>query len=290
MNKTKSQECKSAVRFFAVCMSILLVCSVLIWGFQSDWGSVKIKRIYLTGQDGSTISSLIYVPENATDETPAPVAVIYHGRSNHAHSNDTWSMELARRGYVVLSPDLQGGGESDPNVDRASQAITVAEYANSLSYVVKDSVNLVGYSAGTETVLRTYEAMPEKINSICEVFGPFMVQMGGGIENVDTNICIIKSTADQYDYFFIGDPAACLTATGEMAGLGTIEAGCDYDRNGNIFRYAEIGGSLHQTGNISGPTIKEIISFEGTVNQDPVVREVDDLKWFPQQIFSGIAS
>ena len=107
-----------AVSFFAACMAILLVCSTLIWGFQTSWGSVKIKRLNLTSQDGTTVSSLIYIPKNATDETPAPVAVIYHGRSNHAHSNDTWSMELARRGYVVLSPDLQGGGESDPSVGK----------------------------------------------------------------------------------------------------------------------------------------------------------------------------
>lgn len=287
MNKAK--ERKQAVRFFAVCMIILLVCSILIWGFQTAWGDVSIKRIYLTGKDGTTISSLIYVPENATDETPAPVAVIFHGRSNHAHSNDTWSMELARRGFVVLSPDLQGGGESDPTVDRAMQAITVTEYANTLSYVQKDKINLIGYSAGTETVLRTYEALPESINSICEVFGPFMVQMGGGIENVDTNICIIKSTADQYDYFFIGDPAACLATSGEMAGLGTIEAGKDYDRNGHVFRYAEIGGSLHQTGNISGATIEEIVSYETAINEVPNPRDITDLAWFPQQIFSGIA-
>ena len=136
-----------AVSFFAACMAILLVCSTLIWGFQTSWGSVKIKRLNLTSQDGTTVSSLIYIPKNATDETPAPVAVIYHGRSNHAHSNDTWSMELARRGYVVLSPDLQGGGESDPSVDRSIQAKTVAEYANSLSYVEKDAINLIGYSA-----------------------------------------------------------------------------------------------------------------------------------------------
>ena len=135
-----------AVSFFAACMAILLVCSTLIWGFQTSWGSVKIKRLNLTSQDGTTVSSLIYIPKNATDETPAPVAVIYHGRSNHAHSNDTWSMELARRGYVVLSPDLQGGGESDPSVDRSIQAKTVAEYANSLSYVEKDAINPVSYT------------------------------------------------------------------------------------------------------------------------------------------------
>ena len=83
---------KGAVRFFAGCMAILIVCSVFIWGFQTSWGDVKISRLYLAGTDGTSVSTLIYVPKNATDETPAPVAVIFHGRSNHAHSNDTWSM------------------------------------------------------------------------------------------------------------------------------------------------------------------------------------------------------
>lgn len=43
-----------AVSFFAACMAILLVCSTLIWGFQTSWGSVKIKRLNLTSQDGTT--------------------------------------------------------------------------------------------------------------------------------------------------------------------------------------------------------------------------------------------
>ena len=206
MYKEKSinkRENKSAVRFFAVCMIILMVCSVVIWGLQSNWGNVKIKRIYLTGQDGTTISSLVYVPKNATDETPAPAAVILHGRSNQGHSNDTWSMELARRGYVVFSPDLSGGGESDVN-DRAAQAVTVAEYANSQSYIIKDALNLVGYSFGTQTCLDVYGAIPESVNSITEVFGPYRLKNAGGIDNINTNIGLLKASADQYDYWFIG--------------------------------------------------------------------------------------
>lgn len=280
---------KGAVRFFAGCMAILLVCSIFIWGFQADWGKVKIERIYLEGQDGTTISSLIYIPENATDETPAPVAVIMHGRSNHAHSNDTWSMELARRGYVVLSPDLQGGGESDPDVDRASQAITVAQYANSLSFVEQDALNLIGYSAGTGTVLATYAAMPDSVNSICEVFGPFMMQLAGGIDNVNTNYCMIKSTADQYDGHFIGDVEACRKYMAEISGITDLQPDTDYEWRGNIFRYAVISGTLHQTGNISGETIKAIVSYEGTVNTNPIDRADDDLAWLQQQLFSAVA-
>ena len=121
----KEREKQKAVRFFLGTMAILIACTILIWGFQTSWGKVHIERIYINSQDGTSVSSLIYIPENATDKTPAPAAVIYHGRSNHAHSNDTWSMELARRGFVVLSPDLQGGGESNPDVDRSIQAITM---------------------------------------------------------------------------------------------------------------------------------------------------------------------
>ena len=158
----KLSEKGRAVRFFLCTMLVLIFCSVIIWGFQSDWGKVKIKRINIDGPNGTQISSLVYIPQNATADTPAPVAVIYHGRSNHAHSNDTWSMELARRGYVVLSPDLQGGGESDVTVDRNIQSVYVAQYANNLDYVIKDKINLIGYSAGTQTVLKTYAAMEDK--------------------------------------------------------------------------------------------------------------------------------
>ncbi|MBR0374125.1 MAG: alpha/beta fold hydrolase [Mogibacterium sp.] len=285
----KATEKKKAVRFFAVTMAILLICSIMIWGFQTAWGKVKVERIYINSQDGSTVSCLIYIPENATDETPAPVALIFHGRSNHAHSNDTWSMELARRGFVVLSPDLQGGGESSPDVDRSVQAITTAEYANSLSFVQKDSLNLVGYSAGTQTVLQTYHAMPDKVNSVCEVFGPFMMMLSGGFEDVDTNFGLIKSTADQYDYFFIGDPDACLEAMKGMSGIENLEINKDFDRNGKLFRYAQIDGTLHQTGNISGATIEEIVKFEHQVVKMPVELADNDFAWKGQQIFSGIA-
>lgn len=282
-------EKKKAVRFFCLTLVVLLVCSVFIWGFQTNWGNVNIDRIYINGPDGTQISSLIYIPENATDETPAPVVVIYHGRSNHAHSNDTWSMELARRGYVVLSPDLQGGGESDVTIDRNVQSIYVAEYANNLSFVQKDQLNLIGYSAGTATVIATYHAMPETVHSICNVFGPFMVQLHGGLEGVNTNYCLIKSTADQYDGDFIGDPQDCLEFMREQTGVADLEPGVDVTnwRGEYLLRYSQIDGTLHQTGNISGTTINAILDYESAVNEEPVAME--GTVWVWQQIFSGIA-
>ncbi|MBR5337840.1 MAG: alpha/beta fold hydrolase [Lachnospiraceae bacterium] len=280
-----------AVRFFLCSMLVLVFCSVMIWGFQSDWGKITIKRIYIDGPNGTQISSLAYVPKTATKDNPAPLAVIFHGRSNHAHSNDTWSMELARRGYVVLSPDLQGGGESDVSIDRNIQSIYVTEYANNLDYIVKDDINLIGYSAGTATVLATYNAMPEKVGSVCEVFGPFMMKISGGFSKVDADFCLIKSTADQYDGDFLGNPDDCLAYMKETSGISDLEVNKDYkDWKGKyFFRYAQIDGTLHQTGNISDTTIVSILDYEHAVNKEPVSLEPTNTVWGWQQLFSGIA-
>jgi len=282
---------KQAVRFFLCSLLVLLFCTIMIWGFQSDWGNVQIKRIYIDGPDGTQISSLVYRPGGATAENPAPLAVIFHGRSNHAHSNDTWSLELARRGYVVLSPDLQGGGESDVTIDRNVQSIYVTEYANNLDYIIKDDINLIGYSAGTATVLETYFAMPEKVGSICEVFGPFMQKISRGFADVETDFCLIKSTADQYDGDFLGDPQACLDFMREMSGMEDLEVNQDVtDWKGEyFFRYAQIDGTLHQTGNISNNTIVSILDYEHTINEEPNPLEPTNTIWIWQQLFSGIA-
>lgn len=286
--KTSSKK-KAAVRFFCISLAVVLICSVMIWGFQSNWGSVNIERLTLTDDDGKAMSTLIYVPENATAETPAPVVLIFHGRSNQGHSNDTWCMELARRGYVVLSPDLGGGGES-VGVDRARQAILCTEYANSLPYVIQDQVNLAGYSFGTQTCLDVYNAMPDVINSITEVFGPYRLKNAGGVDNIDTNIGLLKASCDQYDYWFIGGPDECADVVTDMFHLDeTVIPGKDYDWNGHLFRYMICDNTMHQTGNISGSTLNNLLSYITSVTDAPIQRELDDQVWIPQQIFSGIA-
>ena len=283
-------DSKKAIRFTASCFAILVVCSIMIWGFQSDWGKVSIKRLTLAGPNGSSISTLMYVPKSATDKEQAPCVLIFHGRSNHAHANDTWSMELARRGYVVLSPDLQGGGESSPTVNRAEQAVQLTEYANTLSFVQKDSINLVGYSFGTDTCLRVYESVPDKINSIVEVFGPYRLKNYGGVDNINTNLGLLKASCDQYDYYFIGGEEACADVVTDLFDLNeTVIPGKDYTWKGNLFRYMICNHTLHQTGNISGTTLDNLISYITSVSKAPINLGLNNQTWVYQQIFSGIA-
>lgn len=279
-------EKKKAVRFFAICMAILLISSIMIWGFQTAWGDVKIDRVTITGDNGSIISSLVYLPGNASNENPAPVVMMFHGRSNQGHSNDTWSMELARRGYVVFSPDLSGGGESDVN-DRQAQAIALTKYVATLSYIQPENIICVGYSAGCGTCSKVAAALPENVSTVVACLGP---NLTAPVEGHDFNFGVIKAVADQYNWEFIGDVQACADAITQRFNLPEpVVPGKDYDINGTTFRYMVATGTLHQTGNISGDTLNNLIDYVTSVVPAPTPRALNDQTWVPQQLFSGIA-
>ena len=286
---------KSTTLFFCISLAVVLLSGILIWGFQTGWGDVSIRRLQLTGDGGTKISSLIYIPKNATAETPAPAVVIYHGRSNQAHSNDTWCMELARRGYVVLSPDLSGGGESDIVPVRDPQAIAVTKYAKTLDIVDPEQINICGYSLGCFTDAAVYQAMGDDINSILFVFGPFMVDKAlidaDPANSIKCDVGIIKAVADQYDYNFIGGPDECIAKMTEIFGFDSpLVPGEVRDFNGSKFQYQQITGALHQTGNISSETITAIINFEEMASPAPIQRATTDQAWGGQQFFSAVAA
>ena len=288
MEKTanKANSKKQAVRFFCVTMAILLVSSIFIWGFQSGWGAVKIKRITITGDNGSMISSLAYIPKSVSNEAPVPAVMMFHGRSNQGHSNDTWSMELARRGYVVFSPDLSGGGESDVN-DRQAQAIALTKYAATLGYIQPENIICVGYSAGCGTCTAVAAALPGNVSTIVTCLGPNLTMP---VEGHDFNFGVIKAVADQYNWEFIGDVQACADAITERFALPEpVVPGKDYDINGTTFRYMVANGTLHQTGNISGETLDHLIDYVTSVVPAPNPLPLSDQAWVPQQLFSGVA-
>ena len=288
MEKTanKAAAKKQAVRFFCVTMAILLVSSIFIWGFQSGWGAVKIKRITITGDNGSMISSLAYIPKSVSNEAPVPAVMMFHGRSNQGHSNDTWSMELARRGYVVFSPDLSGGGESDVN-DRQAQAVALTKYAATLGYIQPDNIICVGYSAGCGTCTAVAAALPGNVSTIVTCLGPNLTMP---VEGHDFNFGVIKAVADQYNWEFIGDVQACADAVTERFALPEpVVPGKDYDINGTTFRYMVANGTLHQTGNISGETLDHLIDYVTSVVPAPNPLPLSDQAWVPQQLFSGVA-
>ena len=95
------------------------------------------------------MSSLRYIPKNATAEIPAPGIAAIHGYINSHETQDGFAIEFARRGYMVLAPDQTGHGCSDPPAMASGFGS-----ADSLHYILtpdivdKDNIGLKGHSMG----------------------------------------------------------------------------------------------------------------------------------------------
>ena len=77
---------RKSIPFLAGTLLVLFVLTVLLWGISSGWGDVSIKRTYLLADNGDKVSVITYVPSCATNDTPAPVVLNFHGRANSAHT------------------------------------------------------------------------------------------------------------------------------------------------------------------------------------------------------------
>ena len=69
---------------------------------QNDFGKIKVKEISFQ-TDAGTYTGYLFIPENATKDTPAPAIVTSHGYLNNREMQDINYVELARRGFVVCS-------------------------------------------------------------------------------------------------------------------------------------------------------------------------------------------
>lgn len=96
--------------------------SVLAGQADRGFGSIEVSTVsFMTEQDVPMVAK-IYRPKNVTAENPAPGILALHGYQSDKEATTTFgTIELARRGYVVLSIDQFGQGYStqhpvDPQV------------------------------------------------------------------------------------------------------------------------------------------------------------------------------
>jgi hypothetical protein len=93
----------------------------------------------------------------ATENDPLPVIVYIDGYQNNRETSDTFAIELARRGFVVLSIDAMGRGNSgipgkpaEPGFDSTYGPRASLDYLRALPYVDPARSGLMGHSLGAE--------------------------------------------------------------------------------------------------------------------------------------------
>lgn len=109
---------------------------------------------------GSVTSGILFKPKAATKENPRPAVVLTHGYLNNRELQLPFAIELARRGFVVLTVDREGHGNYN-NVDNAGALMATkglyesAKYVYNLDYVDKTRVGISGHSMGGFTTAMT---------------------------------------------------------------------------------------------------------------------------------------
>jgi pimeloyl-ACP methyl ester carboxylesterase len=143
-------------RWYRTLRLVLLMAIVLIVGggiiantSQTAGGKIRIVRVNYPTETGLTESGLLYIPPNATATTPACGVVTIEGYINTYDTMDGFSIEMARRGCVVLDADQTGQGTSEgPSFADEFGGPPSLAYLNSLPIVKKGDVGLIGHSMG----------------------------------------------------------------------------------------------------------------------------------------------
>lgn len=146
MDKTK----KRAKIWLCIGLALMLISGIVVSLIQTGSGSIEMKELKFETDRGYAMSAYLFIPENATEETPAPAIVTSHGYLNNKEMQDANYVELARRGFVVLAIDQPAHGNSD-NLYGANNANGVYQGALLLSrlpYVDVNRIGVTGHSMG----------------------------------------------------------------------------------------------------------------------------------------------
>lgn len=114
-------------------------------GAQSNFGTITVTEADFQAADGSLIHSTLQRPVYATDTNPLPGVVVIHGSLQNKEWLMAFGIELARRGFVVLTIDANGHGNSKPGSGSGTAAL---DYIAALDFVDNTQIGLIGHSMG----------------------------------------------------------------------------------------------------------------------------------------------
>jgi len=197
-----SQSLKKSIKYLIICLGVIVIAASLARLIETDFGKVKVSNVSISDPDGVTIVARLYKPVAATMAKKAPAVINTHGYQNDKLVNDSFAIELSRRGYVVLSPDVIGHGDSgsgvsvggvlgDPKYTGGVQS--VYEFARNLPYVDAANIGAMGHSMGAIITERLGANNPDvkAINIQCGLPGNTKLR----------NVLLTQARYDEFSFF-----------------------------------------------------------------------------------------
>jgi len=270
---------------------LILAGGVLAYLTQTSDG-IQIKDVRFAGAKGNTMSALLYIPPNATAQTKAPGILAVHGYINSREMQDGFSIEFARRGYVVLALDQTGHGYSDaPAFANGFGGPDGLAYLRSLDIVDKNNIGLEGHSMGGWTVLAAASAMPNDYKSMVlegsSTGAPFAAE---GNATWPRNVALVFAQYEEFSTLMWGvERARDVTQSPKLWALfGTqaaVEPGKAYgDAAQGTARVLYTPAMTHPAEHISPQAIGYSLDWFAKTLQGGTPRPSDDQIWFRKEI------
>ena len=281
----------------AIAGLVLILAGGLLAYLTQTSGGIQVKDIRFTGAKGNTMSALLYIPPNATAQTPAPGILAVHGYINSRETQDGFAIEFARRGYVVLDLDQTGHGYSDgPAFANGFGGPDGLAHLRSLDIVDKNNIGLEGHSMGGWTVLAAATAMPNDYKSMVlegsSTGKPFAAE---GTPNWPRNVALVFAQYEEFSTLMWGvDLARDVTQSPKLWALfgtkGAVEPGKVYgDIAQGTARVLYTPAITHPAEHISHEAIGYSLDWFAKTLQGGTPRPADDQIWFRKEIGTLVA-
>jgi len=152
-----------SLRLLTASVAVTVLSCLLASWIQSSGGRVRVYDIKIPTQNGQWIVADLFKPAGATAHAPAPLVVVVPGFQRSKEALAGISIELSRRGVVVIAIDPYAQGSSSASA--SSQSATTEGYGmfavvdfaantESLNYVDKARIGVTGHSAGGNAAMR----------------------------------------------------------------------------------------------------------------------------------------
>jgi pimeloyl-ACP methyl ester carboxylesterase len=281
----------------AIAGLVLIVAGGLLAHLTQTSGGIRIEDVRFKGANGNTMSALLYIPPNATAQTPAPGILAVHGYINSRETQDGFAIEFARRGYVVLALDQTGHGYSDPPAfANGFGGPDGLAHLRSLDIVDKANIGLEGHSMGGWTILAAAAAMPNDYKSIVlegsSTGKPFAAE---GTASWPRNLALVYAKYEEFPMLMWGvergqDVAQSQKLWALFGTQGPVEPGKVYgDIAQGTARVLYTPDMTHPAEHISHEAIGYSLDWFGKTLQGGTPRPASDQIWFRKEIGTLIA-
>jgi len=163
--------------FLIVMVVVIAFSAIMADQIESGFGKSKVSIVRIKDPDGNIVVAKLFRPKEATASNPLPAVLNMHGYQNDKNVEDPFSVELARRGFVVLAPDALGHGDSGGGLNLGgwfTDPTYVMGNETALAWLIKqpfvdaEYIGVTGHSMGGNNAVKLPALFPENVKAVVQ--------------------------------------------------------------------------------------------------------------------------